>query len=386
MIDGSPTVVEGIMGSRVIMHIRRRVLTPLVIALFLCAAVVLVPVIAQQQAPQVDKKVEKAQQIDIQAAVRAADAAAAGQPATDITPSFSYDFLKAQEGRTYVPFTLTIDQAQVPASRSLTMYVRVVNKALAGAPAAPAAGEKKDSKDNKNQPKNAHPEYVFQEAYWLNPPPASGSQPLKVSRAFSVPAGEYDVYVVLKERLPIEAKDREKTPTKTGAIKQTVTVPNFWTSDLTTSSIILAEKVEGLSQPLTRQEQIEQPYTFGMTQIVPASTNKFNKKNELSVVFLVYNTGIDANKKPDVTIEYGFYQKVADAEKGEKFFNKTNPQVFSAATLPAQFDPAMGHQLVAGQSVPLGSFPEGEYRLEIKVTDKLSGKSITQNVKFFVAA
>ena len=65
----------------------------------------------------------------------------------------------------------------------------------------------------------------------------------------------------------------------------------------------------------------------------------------------MYNTGLDANKKPDITIDYGFYQKVADAEKGEKFFNKTNPQVFSAKTLPPQFDPAMGHQLVAGQEL-----------------------------------
>ena len=367
------------------MLIRRWVLTPLVIALFIIAAVSLAPVLAQQQQPKVDKKVEQGQKFDIQDVVKIADAAKAGPPAADIEASFRCDFLKAQEGRTYVPFTITIAPDQMPASRSLNMFVRVVNKALEGAPAAPAAAAKKDSKD-KTAPANPHPEYIFQQLYLLNPPAAAPGQPYKFSRAFAVPAGEYDVYVVIKERLPYDAKNREKTPTKAGAVKQAVTVPNYWTDDLVTSSVILAEKVEGLSQPLTRQEQDEQPYTFGMTQIVPASNTKLTKKGELSVVFLVYNTGLDANKKPDITIEYGFYQKVADAEKGEKFFNKTNPQVFSAATLPPQFDPAMGHQLVAGQSVPLGSFPEGEYRLEIKVTDKLTGKSLTHNMQFFVVA
>jgi hypothetical protein len=369
------------------MHIRRGVLTPLVIALVIIAAVWLAPVLAQQQQqpPKVDKKVDQGQKFDIQQVVLAADAAKAGTLVSDIPASFRFDFLKAQEGRTYVPFTVTIPAEDMPASRSLNMFVRVVNKALGAAPPLPGDA-KKDSKDAKNQPKNPHPEYVFQQLYLVNPPAAAPGQPYRFNRAFAVPAGEYDVYVIVKERLPYDAKDREKTPTKTGAIKQAVTVPNYWTTELMTSSVILAEKVEGLSQPLTRQEQEEQPYTFGMTQITPASSPKLSKKGELSLVFLVYNTGLDANKKPDVTIEYTFNQKVAGAENGEKFFNKTNPQVFSAATLPPQFDPAMGHQLVAGQSVPLGSFPEGEYRLEVKITDKLTGKTLTQNIQFFVAA
>jgi hypothetical protein len=369
------------------MHIRRWVLTPLFIALVIIAAVWLAPALAkQQQQPKVDKKVLQAQNFDIKQVVLAADAAKAGTLASDIAASFRFDFLKAQEGRTYVPFTVTIAPDDMPVSRSLNMFVRVVNTALVAPPPLPGDA-KKDSKDAKNQPpKNPHPEYVFQQLYLVNPPAPAPGQPYRFNRAFAVPAGEYDVYVVVKERLPYDAKDREKTPTKTGTIKQAITVPNYWTTELVTSSVILAEKVEGLSQPLTRQEQEEQPYTFGMTQIIPASSSKLSKKGELSIVFLVYNTGLDANKKPDVTIEYGFYQKVADAEKGEKFFNKTNPQVFSAATLPPQFDPAMGHQLVAGQSVPLGSFPEGEYRLEVKVTDKLTGKTLTQNIQFFVAA
>jgi hypothetical protein len=360
------------------MNIRRGVLTPPIIALFILAAVAFVPVLAQQQGQKVDKKVEKAQQFDIQSVVRAADAALTGTPAADFTMSFRNDSLKALEGKTYVPFTVSFDQAQAPAGKALTMFTRVVSKAVAAA--APAADAKKDSKG-----KNLHPEYVYQDASFITlTPPATPSEPYRISRAFAVPAGEYDVYVTLQERLPVDMKDREKAPLKTGVFKQPLTVPDYWTSELATSSIILADKVEPLSQPLTRQEQIEQPYTFGQTQIVPSMKNTFTKKSELSVVFLIYNTGLDAEKKPDVSVEYSFYQKVASAENGEKFFNKTNPQVFSAKTLPPQFDPALGHQLVAGQSLPLGSFPDGEFRLEIKVVDKLSGKTITHTVQFFV--
>jgi hypothetical protein len=83
-----------------------------------------------------------------------------------------------------------------------------------------------------------------------------------------------------------------------------------------------------------------------------------------------------------VVVEYNFYAKEAGAEK---FFNKTNPQNLNAQTLPPQFDFAAGHQLQTGQAVPLGSFPEGEYRLEIKVTDKLANKTLTRDVNFSVA-
>jgi len=42
--------------------------------------------------------------------------------------------------------------------------------------------------------------------------------------------------------------------------------------------------------------------------------------------------------------------------------------------------------LLSSLSVPLATFPPGDYRLEIKVTDKPSGKSLTNNVDFSVSA
>ena len=334
------------------MNIRRWGLAQSVVSLFILSAVAFVPVLAQQQGQKVDKKVEKAQQFDIQSVVSATNAAMAGETVADITMTFRHDALKAQEGKTYVPFTVTFDQAQAPAGKALTMFTRVVNKALIPA----AARRPTPRRARTTSRRTVHPEYVYQDASFITlTPPASATEPYRISRAFAVPAGEYDVYVTLMERLPVDAKDREKTRVKAGVLKQTITVPNYWSEELTTSSIIVADKVEPLAAPLTPREQIEQPYTLGTTQIFPSMTNTFSKKNEISIVFLIYNPVLGADKKPDVTVDYSFYQKVASEATGEKFFNKTNPQVFSAKTLPPQFDPAAGHQLVAGQSLPLGS-------------------------------
>jgi hypothetical protein len=118
-------------------------------------------------------------------------------------------------------------------------------------------------------------------------------------------------------------------------------------------------------------------------EIVPAFDTKFTKKSELSTFMLIYNPKVDSANKPDVSVEYNFYQKPAG--QPEKFFNKTAPQNLNAQTLPPNFDFAAGHQLQTGQAVPLASFPEGDYRLEIKVTDKIANKTLTRDVNFTVS-
>lgn len=354
------------------MHIRRWVPAILVVALVATLAGVAGPVFAQQ----VDKKLQKAQQEEVKALFKIADAAAAGQPGpADFTMSIAHDVLKAQENKMFVPFTVSIP-ADPTQPTALFAYIRVTAKTAAPAP-APA-----DKKDEKKKDKKGEVEYAWEDAYPVDLKAPEANQPYRFSRAFSVVGGEYELMVILKERAPIEKKDKNAVY-KTAVYKQTINIPNFWTAELTTSSVILTADVTQITEPLTPQQAKEQPYTMGSTKITPMMSSKLPKKGDLSVVFLIYNAQADPNKKPDVAVEYVFYQKVASEPNGEKFFNKTNPQNFNATTLPPQFDPGI-HQLVAGQSVPLGSFPEGDFRLEIKVTDKLAGKTVTQNMPFTV--
>ncbi len=135
--------------------------------------------------------------------------------------------------------------------------------------------------------------------------------------------------------------------------------------ELTTSSVIVADKVDVLQAAISPEKQRENPYTFGQMKITPSETNKFAKTDDLNIVFWIYGAQLDpATKKPNVTVDYNFNQKTAS---GEKYFNKTDPQELNATTLPPQFDLAAGHQLPGSLQVPLASFPEGDYHLEIKV-------------------
>ena len=75
---------------------------------------------------------------------------------------------------------------------------------------------------------------------------------------------------------------------------------------------------------------------------------------------------------------------IARAE--DKAFTKLATQSFNATTLPGQFDLNLGHQVFVGQGIPVkDAFKPGEYRLEIKVTDKTNGQTVTRNVPFTVS-
>ena len=186
--------------------------------------------------------------------------------------------------------------------------------------------------------------------------------------------------MVVKEPTP-EKPPRNAPPLKISVIKKTVEIPDLWNGELNTSSVFVG-RLDPLPAPLTPQQQVERPYVIGGMEITPELSTAFTKKGELSTFLLIYNPKTDSGNKPDVVVEYNFYVKQAGAEK---FFNKTTPQNLNAQTLPPQFDFAAGHQLQTGQAVPLASFPEGDYRLEIKVTDKLADKSLIRDVNFSVA-
>jgi hypothetical protein len=293
--------------------------------------------------------------------------AAATQPApSEIALTWRNDFLKAQQGQIFVPFTVQLDAGRM--GTSVAAYLRIAPKGATGLP-APAAGEKA-------------PAYPFEDVYFTELRGAGAGQPLKLTRAFAVAPGTYDVYVAIRER-PSSTTVAD-APVKVVLLKQELVVPNYHTEELQTSSVLVADKIEQLTAPVAPEAMKERPYVLGDSEISPAADMKFKKTEELQLVFQIYGAKVGADtKKPDVTVDYIFYQKDAS---GEKLFNRTPSQTLSDKTLPPNFDPDAGHQLMTGQGVPLASFPEGDFRLEIKITDNKTQKSLTRDVLFTVVA
>ena len=303
-----------------------------------------------------------------------ADAAMAGKRVpSDFAVRWQNDFVKAQRG-TFVPFTLTVDASALTKPAAL-VYVRARRR------------------------EGPEGTYAVDAIFPVELKSAPG-QPSRISRGFSVQPGDYEVFVVLRERVdPGTAKPRSQP--KAAVLRQPLSVPEFRSGELTTSSVILADSLTTLPEPVPADQLAERPYAIGRNEITPAADRKFRKDEELVVVLLVYNPTVTVERQFDVKVEYHFFRKVgavapgtasgADvphppALAGEQYFNHTDPQRFNPALMGPVFDPASGDPVMAGQVVPLAGFQEGEYRLGVQVVDLLSGKTISRDVFFTVGS
>src|SRR5437773_447931 len=193
---------------------------------------------------QTDKKTEEALKKEAQALSKLADAALVGQiGSNDLNVTWvKEDFLKGPKDKEFIPFNITLDPTK--ATADLTLYWRVVPTPAAAAPPP----------HPKNKDKQAATKPVWEGVTLVAV--AGAQNALRLSRSFVAPAGSYDVYVVAKE-LQVEKRN---TPPKTVVLKQTVNVPEFWNNDLTTSSVIIADRIDPLPAPLSHSQLVERPY------------------------------------------------------------------------------------------------------------------------------
>ena len=368
----------------------------------LLAAALLALVAGRSSAQDKKDKPDPAQQEEIRTLFTAVDDQMTGKPVTSTLPLAwaQSHFVKAQGDKTYVPFIVTVDAGNTSAL-PVGVYLRVTKHGDTGAAAA-APVETKEAK-KKGAPEGESHRFVFEDMYFIDLPTPTPGHPAVVRRAFAVDPGDYDVYVAVKVKdkaaaaataagsapAAAAAPAPPATPAaaaaadvRIGVLKQELTVPSM-SGDLTTSSIIVADKVDVLTAAIAPDRQADNPYTFGQMKLTPSVAPKFTTKDDLNVIFWIYNAAPDpATKKPNVSVEFSFSRKTAN---GEVYFNKTDPQEMNAATLPPQFDLAAGHQLPGSLQVPLASFPEGDYHLQIKVLDKISSKTLSRDVMFAVA-
>jgi hypothetical protein len=342
------------------------------------------------------------EQSDIESVVRLVDSSMQAEPLMAAGAAFgakelsqgdvsikwdSNHFVKGQDGSAYIPYTLAIDRASLPA-KNVALYVRVIDEAQAEAFATSiaAAMAPPPPTDNKDKDKKAAPALPLRPTFsWDNVQFVDLPDDGKLGRAMQLKPGKYVAFFAVKERSAAPPKNQKNAPpapvTKMGMLRRELVVPTYNAVDLGTSSVILAKSVEPMATTLSPQEQEANPYVFGPMKIVPQPEGKYAKTQELSVIFWIYGAREAATGKPDVTIDFNFHQRLTE---GEKYFNRTAPQELNATSLPPEFSVAAGHQLPGSLVVPLASFPSGDYRLEIKVTDKPSGRTMTQSVNFTV--
>jgi hypothetical protein len=303
-------------------------------------------------------------------AVLALADAAAGEQAlpADFALEWHNDFFKARQG-TFIPFIVRITPPR-PGPAAALLYVRAVRQPIA---------DRDDNRAARPRDPAGRPPYPFEDIYPIELA-GSGDGAVRVIRGFVLQPGDYEVTIVVRER----AADRDRGGKRlAGVLRRRLMVPDFATGQLTTSTVVVADRITPVSEPPSPEHLIDDPYVIGGRRVEPAADSHFRPDEELIVVFLVYYPAVGLDKLFDIEVEYHFFSRSGPADA---YLNRTEPQRFTPALLGPSFDPAAGQPVMAGQGVPLAGFAPGDYRLQIKVTDRVAGRTIERDVAFTVVS
>jgi len=269
---------------------------------------------AQSPPSKRPRQLDRAERADALALVELVDAVAAGQlPGGDAWLTWKSHFFRGPDGNTYVPFSVTINEA-ADAFQTIAMYLRVVRRGEG--PSRPAVQAPDDLFGELNAQFGG-----LLNAGDLHPATTGTVQDLRfidstrdargtasVQGAVAVAPGLYDLYAAVRER-PTAATTTPAGRPRSAVLKQQLAVPDF-SRGLPLSSIMVIDRADALPAPLSAEEQVGRPYALGMTEFVPAADMKFTRGEALSLMFFVYNVRLDARGYPDVAIRYRVHQQV----------------------------------------------------------------------------
>lgn len=165
-------------------------------------------------------------------------------------------------------------------------------------------------------------------------------------------------------RLDIVIKDVNSG--NVGVVNTRLPVPRYEEQKLASSTLILADLIERVP---TRQVGLGQ-FVIGATKVRPRLDKTFTTEDRMGIFMQVYNLGIDeTTHRPSASVQFRIVHDQSEILKEVR----TSDQIENA-----------GEQLTLENSVALGSFPPGRYKLEIEVTDNVSKQKIASSTDFTV--
>lgn len=155
------------------------------------------------------------------------------------------------------------------------------------------------------------------------------------------------------------------TKTGAGGIRHIgFTVPKFG-ANLATSSLILASVLEPVSNPASSRQ-----FMIGDQKVIPNISGTFHRGSPVGVYLQIYNAGIDQTTlRPSVDVEYALVKDGKELGKQLEDWrgSRTN-----------------GDRLTLSRLIDSRNLAPGEYRIEMRIRDQVSGQTLVQSGKFSI--
>jgi len=176
------------------------------------------------------------------------------------------------------------------------------------------------------------------------------------ARAFVLEPGRYRVDVILRD-VESGAMGRQQLA---------LVVPDYPSDRLTTSSLVLAAKIE--NSP--KDGIAGGPFFIGTTKVIPNLTGVYRQNEPVGIYMQVYNAGIDQTTlKPAADAEYVLLKDGKELSRQVEDWRRINDA---------------GQRLTLTRLIDTRTLAAGEYQIEIKIRDHVTGQTTSQSAKFTI--
>src|SRR6266853_3957785 len=174
-------------------------------------------------------------------------------------------------------------------------------------------------------------------------------------KAVALAPGHYRVDVIV----------RDITSGATGVRHVGFEVPKYDPAKLSTSTLILAVKLEGLGdQPAVGM------FTIGSVKVIPNVSGTYRRGSQVGVYMQIYNAGVDQTTlRPSVDVEYALMKDGKEIGKQMEDWRGNSDA---------------GQRLTLARLLDSRNLPPGDYSLEVRVKDRVSGQALVQSAKFTI--
>ena len=142
-------------------------------------------------------------------------------------------------------------------------------------------------------------------------------------------------------------------------------VPKYDSTKLSTSTLILASKLEGLGdQPAVGM------FTIGSVKVIPNVSGTYRRGSAIGMYMQIYNAGIDQTTlRPSVDVEYALIKDGKELGKQMEDWRGSSDS---------------GQRLTLARLIDSSGLNAGDYSFEVRVRDRVSGQNLVQSAKFTI--
>jgi len=174
-------------------------------------------------------------------------------------------------------------------------------------------------------------------------------------KALPLAPGTYKVDVVV----------RDVTSGATGIVHKGFTVPKYDPQKLSTSTLVLAAKLENIGdQPAVGQ------FIIGQAKVIPNVSGIYHRGDPVGVYMQIYNAGIDQTTlRPSVDVEYALLKSGKEVGKQTEDWTGIGNS---------------GQRLTLARLIDSRGLAPGDYELQIRIRDHVTGQQLSPSAKFTV--